>query len=191
MKKCCICGRDVVSADPYVLFQSASGEDMHGCETCEKQLNILMTGENPAEVKKAVNYFYTCATETSNDEVRGFLQDIVESNAVAVDQYSIEQKKKMPIEQRQMDYFTDRDNAAKTTSGWIVLLNIFAVIGFIAIIIASLVAGIPMLAWRPGAGLGIIFGGIAGGLMVLSFYMMLIHMAKDIKAIRAKLEKMK
>lgn len=191
MIKCCICGRDILSSDPYVLFESASGRDMYGCEACEKQMNTLMEGENPAEVKEAVNYFYTYAGETEDDEVKGFLEDIVESNAAAVDKLSAAQERKKPIEQRQMDYFADRDKAIKTTSGWIVLLNIFVVIGFIAIIIAGFVSGAQMFPWRIGAGLGLIFGSIILGLVFLSFYMVIIHMAKDIKSIRAKLEEKK
>ncbi len=191
MKKCCICGRDILSSDPYVLFRSASGGDMYGCEACEKQMNTLMEGENPAEVKDAVNYFYTYAEETENDEVKGFLEDIVESNAAAVDELSAAQEKKKPIEQRKKDYFADRDTAAKTTSGWIVILNIFAVIYFVGMIVFGIFTGAMMISRGDFGGLGIILALSAMGLMLFSFYMVIIHMAKDIKIIRAKLEEKK
>ncbi|MBQ3574982.1 MAG: hypothetical protein IJA26_04895 [Clostridia bacterium] len=191
MKKCCICGRDILSSDPFVLFESSSGRDMYSCDACEKQMNTLMEGENPAEVKKAVNYFYTYAKEAEDDEVKGFLEDIVESNAAAVDELSAAAEKKKPIEHRQMDYFADRDAAAKTTSGWIVILNIFAVIYFVGMIVFGIFTGAMMISHGDFGGLGIILALSAMGLMLFSFYMVIIHMAKDIKIIRAKLEEKK
>ena len=136
MIKCCICGREIISSDLYVLFRSAAGEDMYGCEACKALMNTLREGENPAEVKEAVNYFHAYAKETEDDEVKGFLEGIVESNAAA-DKLSAAQEKK-PIEQPQRNCSPVRNKVSDILENCFGLLVPLGTIGILVLIIVGI-----------------------------------------------------
>ena len=83
------------------------------CLNCEKQLTLLIEGQEPTAVKKAINYFYTYIDETDDKEVKGYLADIAKNNAEAIDELTEKEYKAKPIFERQKDYFTDRNNEMK------------------------------------------------------------------------------
>lgn len=188
MKECCVCGREIVAADPYVLFRAPSGKDMYGCENCEKQMNTLMKAENPSELKEAINYFYIYAADAEDETVRRFLMEVVENNAIVVKEICDKDEKKKPIEARKRDYFADQKAAVKTSSGWITLMRVLAILYTALTLISNLFLTIPAI--RDGQiGIAAALLGIAAtGFLLLSFTMVITNMANDVKFIRKKLE---
>jgi len=192
MKKCPVCGKQITGEEPMFLFYSEKrGEEMYCCDACEKQMDILMNTQEPAALKKAINYFYTYAAETDDDEVRDHLQQMIDSNADVMDEMAAKKEKQKPVSERQKDYFADREASEAGTSFWISAMRFFAYIGMIAMIIAGIVFSIPFFMAEGGAGIGfvVIVLSIVVSLLSTCGIMVFLDMAEDLKYIRNRLPK--
>ena len=194
MKKCCVCGAKITNPDPYVLFYSETTDsEMNCCPNCERQMTVLLECQDPSEVKKAINYFYTYIDEIDDKEVRQQLTDIIENNAEAIDELTEKQFKAKPISERQKDYFADRNNEIKESSatGWVLGMRFFGWVTYILLIIMALVLGCSVFKYSVAYGLGIIIGIPAVGFIGIAKMMIFIDMAEDVKYIRNQLSKRK
>ena len=190
MSNCPICNRNIHDEEPFVImFSEKRGEDICCCESCEKQYNAIMISNKPAELKSAINYFYARLKNIKDEELRGFLQEMIEDNADSVETMESEQKRPS-----QHDYFQHR-SAAKAQAeevqsfGWITFLQAISWIAFIALVILGFVLASPLFRYQAGLAWAIIIGCTVGGLILLASCMVFLGMAEDIRHIRRKLGK--
>lgn len=194
MRKCCVCGANITHPDPCVLFYSEkTNSEMCCCLNCEKQMTLLLEGTEPTAIKKAINYFYTYIDEIDDKEVKGYLADIVENNAIAIDELTEKQYKAKPISERQKDYFADGNSGTKESyaSGWISGMRFFGWLAYILWVIMALVLGCSVFKYSIAYGLGIIIGFSIVGFVGIAGTMIFIDMAEDIKCIRNQISKKK
>ena len=190
MTKCCICGAKLTNPDaPVLFFSENTGAEKCVCDNCDAQMTVLMECQEPASVKKAINYFYTCIEDIDDGEVKSHVADMIENNSDVVEELSEKDRKAKPVSERQKDYFADKAKAAEesVSSVWIEGMRIFLWLAFIIIVISGIVCGGSLLKLRPGLGLGIIAGAIIGGFLLVAGLMIFLEMAEDLKYIRKKL----
>lgn len=163
------------------------------CLNCEKQMTILLEGQEPTAVKKAINYFYTYIDEIDDKEVKGYLADIVENNAGAIDELIEKEYKAKPISERQKDYFADRNSQTKESyaSGWISGMRFIGWLAYIVLVIMALVSGCSVFRYSIAYGLAIISFVPIMGFIGIAGTMIFIDMAEDVKYIRNQISKKK
>ena len=169
-----VCGKEFESKNPLFLFHlNESDADAFCCPDCEKRLNIIQESDDSNEVKRAINYLYTCSKEMPDGEAKDRLNDIISSNASAVSELEREEVSRKPISERQQDFFApDKDEGSGmfgNIGGKIkAAATVFCWIG----IIVCVVAGIVLISNdSPKTGLLILFGGpLASWLSSLAMY---------------------
>ena len=192
MSKCPICGKQITNEEPLCLFFSEKkNEAVYCCDVCEKQMDVLMTTQEPATLKKAINYFYTYANEVDDREVKEHLQQIIDSNAEVMEELSAKKEKQKPISERQKDYFSDKAKSDSDTSFWISAMRFFAYVGMIAIFIAGIAMSIPLFETKGMGGIGFMVIVLSIIISVISTggIMIFLDMAEDLKYIRNRLPK--
>lgn len=192
MNNCPVCKRQITGEEPFLMFFSEKrNEPVYCCETCEKQMNTLTETQEPAELKKAINYFYTYIEEVDDPEVKDYLQQIIDSNAEIMGELSAKKEKQKPISERQKDYFADKAEADADSSAWISIMRFSAVACMILMLIAGIVLGCTFLGINGGVGQGflIILITILVAPFSVSGIMVFLNMAEDLKYIRRRLSK--
>jgi len=192
MDKCRVCGGNITQEEPlYLYFSERDDVDVYACAKCEKQMNIIMESQEPSDVKKAINYFYTFIDETNDSEVRRFLKDVIANNVSMVEDLELKKEKQKPITERQKDYFSDRKEIESnhSASGWIAGCKVLAWIAFLAIVIAGISIASPFFSRDIGIGIGIVALSFVVAFSSLGVLMVFLDMASDIKMLRNSYEK--
>ena len=191
MSNCPICNRTIHGEEPFaIMFSEKRNADIYCCEFCEKQYNAIMFSSKPAEVKGAINYFYSRLKAIRDNELHEFLKDMIEDNADSVDEMEAEQH----YSQQSGDYFQKR-SAAKIQAeedrsfAWITFLQVISWIAFIALVILGFVLASPLFRYQAGLAWATVIGFTVGGLILLAASMVFLGIAEDIRHIRRKLEK--
>lgn len=189
--KCPVCGEMIRNSNPMVLFFSEErNAEVCCCDECEKQMNVLMTTEEPEALKKAINYFYTCMKESDDKEIKSFLQQVIDNNAADVGNMDAVQAKKKPVTERQKDYFAEKNESKDSGSFWLSSTRFFAYLGMIAIIIMGIVLSVPAFdKGDAGMGILIIIVSIVTAFAISGGFMVFLDMAENVKEIRDKLSK--
>lgn len=92
---CAICHREIKYADSPVLFHSdEKNADVHCCEKCKKQLDVIQESNDPDEMEKAINSIYGYASRMPGGEVKENLMEILSLNAPEVARMKKESKKR-------------------------------------------------------------------------------------------------
>lgn len=195
MSNCPICNRTIHDEEPFsIMFSEKRNTDVYCCEACEKQYNAIMFSAKPAELKSAINYFYARLKSVKDEELREFLQEMIDDNAASVEEMESEQKHRTQQKQQSGDYFQHR-SAAKAQAeeaqsfGWITFLQAISWIAFIALVILGFVLASPLFRYQAGLAWATIIGCTVGGLILLAICMVFLGMAEDIRHIRRKLDK--
>ena len=129
-------------------------------------MTILLEGQEPAAVKKAINHFYTYIAEIDDEEIRTHLADIVENNAESIDELTY-------------------------TSGWISGIKVIGWLAYIVLVIMALILGGSVFRASIAYGLGIMIGVPIMGFIGIAGPMIFIDIAEDIRYIRNQISKKK
>lgn len=167
MKKCCICGDDINTETPAILFVGKDGETKELCDSCADKTEILETSsDGSVERKRAVDYILLRCANSNDAEVNDYINKFI--------------PKITPTE-------NGIENMFYETSIWIKGLRAITWIMFIAIIIAGLCLGIAV---DEGFLIGFLFflGGIVTAFFTSAGMMIFLDMVSDISEIKQTLK---
>lgn len=195
MKKCCVCRNAINSDEPAILFIGQAGDEKEICPICEKNYEVLMESENPAELKEAINYLYTCSLSSDDNEVTSFLKETIDANSSIVAEMESRQKKSKPIDMsKKQDYFSDRQSESGNNQGgsiWISIMKTVTWISFFAIIIAGIVLAVIIGQESAGIGFLIFLISVVAAFLSVAGMMIFLDMARDLSEIKATLKNKK
>ena len=164
---CAICHREIKYADSPVLFHSdEKNADVHCCEKCKKQLDVIQESNDPDEMEKAINSIYGYASRMPGGEVKENLMEILSLNApeVARMKKGIETAKPDAVPPK--DYFAEKEGEEAGLFSHIggkikTATTVFCWIGIIFCVIVGAFLLTQNSRYQPtiGAGLGIMLGG--------------------------------
>lgn len=171
--KCCVCGQEIVGADPAILFFGKRADEKYLCEGCEKKLEILSTGADIQRKRVLCAFFLERARRCGDLEVKEYLIDMLRSGG-----YEIPDDKQNDLQ----------SNVAE--SGWIVLLRFVVWLEIIGGCIGSIVIGVGVgsVTRVEALGAGIAIIGIIVSFILSAAIMIFIDMASDIRYIRNKMK---
>ena len=168
------------------------------CEDCAKKLNDLVESDDRKTVYDAFNYTYACKNQASDPEIENYLQDVLENNASAIDDFEQAEKakrKKAPVDfEKQADYFADRKEEQQRESNTPAISTLFAVFAWIMwigglIVAISISIQVPNgFAWFIGIATAyLVFGSLPMAVSYIIRY--LSQISDNIYAIRKQVKK--
>lgn len=122
--KCCVCGQEIVSVDPAILFIGIRSDEKYLCEGCEKKLEILSTGKDYQRKQVLCAFFAERAKRNVDLEVREYLLDMLRSNG-----YEIPDDKQ------------NNPQAVASENGWITFLRFIVWLEIVVSCIGSIIIG--------------------------------------------------
>lgn len=163
MAVCSMCRKAKGEMDDYLL------ENKPICDECAKKLNDLVESEDRKTVREAFNYIYACKEQASDPAIASYLQDVLENNASAIDDFEEKEKqkrKKEPINfEKQADFFAERNEEQQRDNSNPAISTLFAVFAWI-IWIGGLIEAIIIsthmpngFAWFIGIGVAVLVSG--------------------------------
>lgn len=161
--KCSMCRRSFDTMDNFLI------EGKPICKECAKKLNDLVESNDRKTVESAFNYIYTCREQSSDQEVSDFLQDILENNASAMEDFAVEDKKKRDSEpvrfDEQSNFFADREKTLQSHERPTIssVFSAFAWITWICGFVCAIVVAINIPAYGFAWFIGICAGCLVSG----------------------------
>ncbi len=170
MGKCCVCGKELEDTASAVLFVGEDEKEKLICNDCNKRADDLFEGTNERKKAEAANYFAAYAEQVRDAEVRDFLSQAISDRGF------------MDVD----EVIADPD---EVESGAASLLKICAYVVAGVTILSSIVTGVVLGAFVGGfAGFVAAINGIVCAVMIASFCLVFLGMAKDAQATRNLLQ---
>lgn len=153
METCAMCRNQFQLDEDESDFYTIDGKPI--CRTCANQIDTLLGSDKAEAVHQAINYIYTCQQQASDANVETYLKELLDNNAIAIDEI-IEKQAKQHKEQhrhqttdspvqfdKDIDYFQDKRNSKPSIeqSDSVGKTNGLQIAGFVVSLISLFVFG--------------------------------------------------
>ena len=170
MSRCCICGREIDTPSPGILFVGTDGIERLLCDSCNAKADDLFEAFDRYVISSAANYFDAYIDELEDEEVRNFLLESLAERDFVHDDDSM-----------------DIPDISESRSG--ALLRSLAQLSFGISIIASCTLGYFVIRASDGVipfGIIVAAVGIISAAIIYAFISVYLDMVRDIRIIKTE-----
>lgn len=178
MKICSICGKEILSSSPNILFTDENKKSYVSCDICWESIYTLLNNKQSIKAVNAGKYIAECCSKIENEYVRNKLKDLLKANP-----YSLPEKQECTAKVLRQSTFwvTTLRSILKIFFGLIIAVGIIlATTVFVNLKEEHIILGFLFFA-------GIILASVIIGVLVVGVQMVFLNMADDILKIKNQL----